>query len=625
MAVTFNSIPSGLRCPLFYAEVDNSQANITGNDVLSTLLVGQKLATGTAEHGSVLRVTSVSAAKDYFGRGSQLARMAELFFNNASVSSLYCIGLDEPEDGTAAEGMIKIDGTATESGYINLYVGATRVRCVVSRGSAKAAIATALINAVNSVGDLPVTAQAASTAGAEAAPATMTGKPLTVEGLVDTFKAISDGTVIFTVDGTEQALSSLDFSECTDMEDVAGVISAALEDVATVTWATDRFEVETVSQTASSSLAPVTAGSGGTDISTKLGLASSDSPVITQGRDAEDRTGWVSVIAKGKGDYANDVRLQLNVRGDAGGERSVAGISVEITPMAGGAGMPEITDAINAMGDQAYEFIGWPWTDADSLDYIGMEMDDTTGRWSYSRMLFGHVISAMRGSSPDPLNSLLEFGATRNDQHLTVYGLPSTFASPVYEVIGALCGQTSVSINAAPARPLQTLALTGITGAGAADRFILEDRQALLENGLATLTDDGTTVAIERARTTYQHNSYGDTDVSYFDSNTLFTLASLIRQIRTTITSRYGRSMLADDGTRITAGSNTVTPSMLKGEIIGIYRAQEGLLVENVDEAAAATVVERNADDPSRVDMQITPDLVNALRIVAVRTSFKLQ
>ena len=36
MAVSFSNIPSGIRVPLFYAELDNSQAN-TATSVLKTL------------------------------------------------------------------------------------------------------------------------------------------------------------------------------------------------------------------------------------------------------------------------------------------------------------------------------------------------------------------------------------------------------------------------------------------------------------------------------------------------------------------------------------------------------------------------------------------------------------
>lgn len=45
MTVPFSNIPSNLRVPLFYAEVDNSQAN-SGAQTQRTLIIGQITATG---------------------------------------------------------------------------------------------------------------------------------------------------------------------------------------------------------------------------------------------------------------------------------------------------------------------------------------------------------------------------------------------------------------------------------------------------------------------------------------------------------------------------------------------------------------------------------------------------
>ena len=49
MSVSFSNIPSGIRVPLFYAELDNSQAN-TATSVLKTLLIGQ-MTSGKAKIG----------------------------------------------------------------------------------------------------------------------------------------------------------------------------------------------------------------------------------------------------------------------------------------------------------------------------------------------------------------------------------------------------------------------------------------------------------------------------------------------------------------------------------------------------------------------------------------------
>jgi phage tail sheath gpL-like len=60
-----------------------------------------------------------------------------------------------------------------------------------------------------------------------------------------------------------------------------------------------------------------------------------------------------------------------------------------------------------------------------------------------------------------------------------------------------------------------------------------------------------------------------------------------------------------------------VTPSIHKAQIIAQYRQMEfdGLL-EDADAMAKATIVERNARDPSRLDVLWAPYLVSGFRIV---------
>ena len=48
-------------------------------------------------------------------------------------------------------------------------------------------------------------------------------------------------------------------------------------------------------------------------------------------------------------------------------------------------------------------------------------------------------------------------------------------------------------------------------------------------------------------------------------------------------------------------------------------------LVENMDLFKANLIVERNANDPNRVDILFPPDLINQLRIMAMLVEFRLQ
>jgi phage tail sheath gpL-like len=64
------------------------------------------------------------------------------------------------------------------------------------------------------------------------------------------------------------------------------------------------------------------------------------------------------------------------------------------------------------------------------------------------------------------------------------------------------------------------------------------------------------------------------------------------------------RAKLADDGTRFGPGQPVVTPLIYKAEIIAQYRQMEfDGLVEDADAMAKATIVERSARDPSRLNV----------------------
>ena len=494
MSVSFNYIPSGIRVPLFYAEVDNSAA-YTPSDTYQTLIIGQMLSTGTATAAKPVTVSTASMAVKLFGRGSMLARMVSAYRDVDSFGQLVVIPLADDVSGVQATGTITITGKALESGVLSIYVGSTRVQVTVAEDDEPTAIATAIVNEMNSLKDLPVS-------------------------------------------------------------------------------------------------------------------ATSDEGVVT-------------LTARNAGTLGNDIQVAVNLRGEINGESTPDGIGVAVVAMKGGAKDPAIDETIiKAMGDERFDFIANPYCDTAVLDTLAKEMGDSSGRWSYTRQIYGHVYTAKRGD----INTLKAFGSARNDQHCTIVGVEPTLPSCIDELLASYVGRTSVFISADPARPTQTGALTGIMAAPTEGRFLLTERQTLLTNGIATLTTVSGTVQIERAITTYQKNSMGDADASYLDSETLHTLAYILRSLKSTITSKYARHKLANDGTRYGAGQAIVTPSVIKGELISQYRALELKgIVENADLFKKYLIVERNADNPNRLDVLFPPDLVNQLRIFAVLAQFRLQ
>lgn len=490
-AISFNNIPANVRVPLFYAEVDNSQAGYFVQQQRA-LIIGQKLAAGTAAADVPVLVAKSDQARELFGIGSMLARMHEIYRLNDAFGEVWCVPLTDPA-GAAATGTVTFTGPATKPGVVNLYIGAQRVQVAVAANDAAAAIATAVAAAINADTTLPVTAAAAAAV--------------------------------------------------------------------------------------------------------------------------------VTLTARNLGTLGNDIPVQVNYRGSAGGESLPAGVTAAIVAMANGAGVPSLATAIANLGDQEFDFIIAPYADATSLDALKTLLNDATGRWSWTKQIYGHGYVAKR----DTFANLQAAGVARNDQHVTQAGFEVGVPNTVWDYAAAYGARNAVFIMADPARPTQTGELVGILPAPVASRFIQTERQTLLNSGIATSYVGGGAVRIERAITTYQKNAWNQTDPSYLDSETMHTLAFILRRLRSIVTSKYPRHKLANDGTRFGAGQAIVTPSVIRGELAAEYAKLEELgITENAEAFAANLIVERNAD-PNRVDVLLPPDLVNQLRVFAVLAQFRLQ
>lgn len=159
MTISFNSIPVGLRVPGQYIEFDSSRAT-NGLPVLPNriLVIGQKLAAGTAAALAPVVVAEAAAANALFGRGSMLARMVRAVKAADRYSELTVIPLADLDAGTAATGTITVTGPSTAAGTIALMIAGQRVPVTIASGLSANNTATAIGAAINAALDLPVTA-----------------------------------------------------------------------------------------------------------------------------------------------------------------------------------------------------------------------------------------------------------------------------------------------------------------------------------------------------------------------------------------------------------------------------------------------------------------------------------
>jgi phage tail sheath gpL-like len=335
----------------------------------------------------------------------------------------------------------------------------------------------------------------------------------------------------------------------------------------------------------------------------------------------------VTLTALFKGVHGNEITVALNYYGTIGGERLPQGLAMTIPAtglLTGGVGVPVFDTAISNMGEQEFEYVAMPYTDSTSLFAWDQEYGFTDGgRWGWMRQHFGHVFSAKRGIYPD----LVTFGNTQNSGVISVLGFEVASPSPAFEWTAAYTAKAQRALVDDPARPLQTLSLNKIKCAPLHQRFDFNELNSLASNGIAIQkAGSDNQPMIAREQTTYQLNLYGMSDDAYELVTTLATLAKLLRNQRQAVTSQFPRCKLADDGTRFGPGQAIVTPGIVMAALIAQYRMDEfNGLVENVTAFKNNLLVERDVNDPNRLNVLYPPDLINQLRIFAVLAQFRLQ
>lgn len=361
----------------------------------------------------------------------------------------------------------------------------------------------------------------------------------------------------------------------------------------------------------------VAAGATAAQVATSLVTAINSRPdlVFTAAVDGTDPA-KVNLTARHKGEAMNglDMRLSYYVT-----DQVNDGLTLTLAPFAGGSGNPDLADALAGLGDMHFHSAIMPYCDGANLAKIRAEFE---ARNHATRQKEGQVYACYRGANHAALTTL---SATQNSEILTPihnYGVP-TASYNVAAIAGAVAAYQA---DIDPARPLQTLELVGMAAPAIADRFDDDERNLLLYDGISTfkVTDDGRCI-IERMITSYQVNAFGLPDESYLDTETVATLFVLRRTLRARWAQKFPRHKLADDGTNFGPGQAIVTPSVLRAETIALARDWEYRgWVENLEDFKAKLIVERNADDRSRADSLIPPDLVNGFRRFAGLVQFRL-
>lgn len=572
--VPFAQIPQNLRIPLFWAEVDPSQAN-TGQQNQRTLMIGQQLSDPSKASSVVSGVLSINTST------------STLTFTNVPIGVAVGNYVFDTTKGSAITQGTRVTG-----------VGATTV--TLSAPAAGSAVSGDTIIFADLVPKLIRSArQAVEVYGIGSMLVDMVDKyrlndsfgELWCLGLVDDVAGTAatgtivldgtptqNGTIPLYINGISIPVVVTTTMDATSMGDaVEAAINAAIDPH-------------------SQNLLPVT---------------------------ANNVAGTVTLTAVNKGASGNDIDIRLAYLGTIAGEAVPPGITVKITAMAGGATNPStlLTRVLTDMSDQPYDFIGQPYSDTTSLNAVKTWLDDVSGRWSWARQIYGHAFTASKGS----LATLVATGTARNDQHHTIIGYYDS-PSPSWNWAAALTGACAMSGRADPGLPLHNIPLIGIYAPPLQSRFGASDRNTLSWDGISTfeVQQDGTVIT-GLIITTYQVNPSGQPDNSYLKVETMALLTAVLRYLRARVTSKFSRKKLADDGTRIPIASSIVTPNMIKADQIAAYGDMLELGWVQADQQFSRTVaVVRNRLNPNRVDVLWSGVLISQLDVFALLAQFRL-
>ncbi len=307
--------------------------------------------------------------------------------------------------------------------------------------------------------------------------------------------------------------------------------------------------------------------------------------------------GVVTLTARNAGALGNFIPIRATEK--------VSLLGVEATAMSGGQVDPDITAALAAVYTDGHTIICSPYASQASAAILRSHLDAV----SHALEQRGAVgVLGMRGT----LAEATTLAELINSGRITLAVAPGT-VSLACEVAAAYAAV--IASEEDPARPLNTLALTGISPPPLAKRLSRMEQETALWNGVTPLeVGSGEIVQIVRAITTYTRDAQGVDDIALLDLTTIRTLDYVRKACRERIALRFPREKLSSR-----------TPPKVRSELIDVLKKLEELeIVEEVTANLPGLICERDLQDPNRLDAKIPCDVVNGLHIFAGRIDLLL-
>jgi phage tail sheath gpL-like len=669
--IGFNYVPANQRVPGIYPEVEG---DIPGQPPQWTLLIGQTL---TPQAQVPIKISSVAAAVRRFGSGSMIGSMVERYLASDPNGTLWVLPLEDygTQNATAVgattgsavlagmPGFAQIGMTVTGTG---VPTGATLTNFNSNNSTW---LFTSPANFTGTTGSVSATINGtiSATIGATSGSPNLTGLPNTAaNGMSISGTGIPSNSVIMnynaaaatatlsagftgtttsnltvSLGGGAKATGIINFGTDSHTPNEDGVLYVYIAGRLVAVPVTKSLPVATI---ATNVAAAINGYYDANDLGLKtrqrnfLGVSMPVTAVASTVTVSSVTSNIVTLTANHVGYTGNTIDIQLNYYGAAGQQEIPAGMSIAVTAMSGGALDPLTNSLDSVLGDTQYDFIVQPYTTTSALNDFQTLMSDATGRWSPLRKVYGHAFSAISFAGNG--SNATTFGTTRNDRHMTIVCYENGSPAPAYDVVSSYAGAFAASSRVDPARPTQSLRVVDILAPHRSQRFSNATRQTLLGTGLALMDyNPDYTCNILRAVTSYQLDDNGTPDIAYRDTETLYTLMAVVRQMTADWGAAFPRAKILDDdvafgpGNTFTAGlpdQPVVTIKSGKAVLVASYSRMatgnaQSVWLTDVDSFKNGVILQRNGSDPTRLDALLPIVLASGLRITAMKVDFALQ
>lgn len=298
-----------------------------------------------------------------------------------------------------------------------------------------------------------------------------------------------------------------------------------------------------------------------------------------------------------KGTLGNDLKLSAS--------STVPGLTVAVTPFAGGTLEPDYAPALAAVAGAGHHVLVAPQSSQTQLTALRTHLEFVSGPMEQRDAIgvFGWAGTLATGTT---LAGQINSGRISGAWHRGSLRLPCEIAAAYAAV---LAGEED------PARPLNTLELAGLDVTAIDQRPLRTEQENALYNGLTPLeVGPGDRVQIVRAITTYTKDPQNVADVSLLDITTIRTLDYVRRACRERISLRFPREKLSER-----------TADKVRSELLDVlFKLEELEIVEMVEANKPGLIVERDSQDVNRLNAKIPTDVVNGLHVFAGRIDLLL-